>query len=554
MDRAITSYNSPLTKIDRFEVLEEIGRGASAVVYRALDSSLGRPVALKVMQCAQYTSPVQAAEFSARFRREAAAAVKLNHPNIVSVYEFGEVETIRYIAMELLEGQTLRDRINSGMPLSAWEALPILDDISAALDHAHKSGIVHRDIKPDNIFLVGEGRAKLTDFGIARRTDQLCFTQAGSYAGTPAYMSPEQLAGEVADERSDIFSLGVTVYEGLAGWRPFGGESIPKVVHNITNSQPQEMAGTPQVLERVILRALTKDPARRYQSAREFFDAFRLAVTDPVPSAVAPPVSGESRPESTSPQFRSAPARSESGSLAQSPPVTRAWHTLKKMLRQLAAVASLVFVAFALGAAAGALSQGILDNATLVTTAPKSWTVPSSMGSQKSAKPSPSNRSSQRRADTSGGAKVVWQPAPAHSAWILLGLHAAGLAGVAVLAGWILQRVRRSRFRSSLAAAPVLLGMSAIFAAAAFLEGSSVGWQFASIDRRVGDYNELLRRAQEAPVGRMADQALVQFELLRKDPRAFRDYRLGQLCVPPATIPKTQLALGAGRLLVKRNP
>lgn len=549
MEQAIASRIVPLIKIDRFEVLEEIGRGASAVVYRAVDRPLGRPVALKVMQCAQYTSPVQAAEFAARFRREAAAAVKLNHPNIVTVYEFGEVETTRYIAMELLKGQTLRDRISSGGPLTAREMLPILDDISSALDHAHSSRIIHRDIKPDNIFLVGDGRAKLTDFGIARRIDQVCFTNAGSFAGTPAYMSPEQLAGGTTDERSDIFSLGVTVYEALAGRRPFGGDSIPKVVHNITHSSPQEMVDAPRALERVILRALSKDPSARYQSARDFFDAFRLAVTEPASSAVEQPVPGQSRPDGTHAQFQLSPARSKSRSPIQSRRFQWVRPTSKKKLRQLAAAGSLVLVAFALGASAGALSQGFLDNASLLDTAPKSWIVPTQTAPPKPASQSSASGSNRRKVD-----KVVWQPAPTYSSWIFLGLHAAGLAGVAVAAAWMVKEVRRGRVRASLSTAPVLLGMSGILATAAFLEGSSVGWNFASIDRRVNDYNDTLKQAREASSASLTDQALAQYEALRKDPRAYRDYRLGPLYIPTGSIPESQLVLGAGRILVKRTP
>jgi len=264
--------------VGNYRVLEVIGHGGFAVVYKAEDQRLGRQVALKVLHVEELLPERQQQERIARFRREATAAASLNHPNIVTIYEIGDSEGMRYIAMELLEGETLRARLESRRTLSPSEALPIIEQLGAALEHAHQNNLIHRDVKPDNVFLLPDGRVKLTDFGIARGMNSVGMTQIGSFVGSPAYMSPEQIAGEKLDHRADIFSLGITLYETLSGRRPFESDTLALAVHNICFTAPAPLTNLPQSIQKVLARALEKEPARRYQSTGEFVAAFRAAV------------------------------------------------------------------------------------------------------------------------------------------------------------------------------------------------------------------------------------------------------------------------------------
>jgi len=264
--------------IGNYRLVGEIGRGASSVIYKAEDVRLGRPVAIKMLRIDQHLSKHEQKEQIARFRREASAVASLNHPNVVTIFDISEWEENYFIAMELLEGETLRARLLRQGTLTAAEAFPILQQLCAALEHAHKRNLIHRDVKPANIFLLPDGRVKLADFGIARDIDDVGLTQEGWFPGSPAYMSPEQITGEPLDARTDIFSLGVTFYEALAGVKPFRSDTVPMVVHNILHSTPAPLPNVSPHIQNVLLRALEKEAGKRFESARAFANAYQQAL------------------------------------------------------------------------------------------------------------------------------------------------------------------------------------------------------------------------------------------------------------------------------------
>ncbi|HYN12743.1 MAG TPA: serine/threonine-protein kinase [Burkholderiales bacterium] len=259
-------------RIGRYKLLGELGRGAMGIVYKAEDPNLDRVVALKTIILVDDAAGRK--EYQKRFFLEAKAAGKLNHPHIVTTYDFGEENGIAYLAMELLEGKDLRARLQEGV-LPAAEAVDIAKQVAEGLGYAHERGIVHRDVKPGNIMLLGRGRAKVMDFGLARMRMADHKTSTGMVLGTPKYMSPEQVAGSPVDNRSDIFSLGIVLYEMLTGVRLFAGEDAPQIMHNVTYSEHEPPTrvnpALPAMLDFVVARALKKDAAVRYQ------DAFELA-------------------------------------------------------------------------------------------------------------------------------------------------------------------------------------------------------------------------------------------------------------------------------------
>lgn len=272
-----------------YQLIREAGRGAMSTVYEAVDTRIGRTVAVKVLALPQHLTPEERIVQSARLSREAKAVARLSHPNIVTIFDVGstpageiingEEEAVPYLVMEYLQGQTLRARLALSGALRAEEAAIILDQVARALDVAHGAGIVHRDIKPSNIMLLPDGAVKLMDFGVARQDDDSgeTVTQAGMMVGSPAYMSPEQVRGETASADSDLWALGVVLYEMLAGRSPFGGGSIPATLFRIAHSQPAPLEGFDEDVQAVLGRALNADPARRFPSARALADAFQEA-------------------------------------------------------------------------------------------------------------------------------------------------------------------------------------------------------------------------------------------------------------------------------------
>lgn len=253
----------------RYEVEQRIGGGGMAVVYRAHDNLLNRTVALKLLR-SQFGHDD---EFINRFRREAQAAASLSHPHVVNVYDVGEEDEIQYIVMEYVEGQTLKELITKEGTLKIEDAVHIASQICDALEHAHQNHIIHRDIKPHNILIGKRGRIKVTDFGIARAVTSATITHTGSVIGSVHYFSPEQARGGISGEKSDIYSLGIVLYEMVTGKVPFSGDSPISVALKHLQEEivpPRQIQpDIPQSVENIILRALVKDPLHRYQSAKE---------------------------------------------------------------------------------------------------------------------------------------------------------------------------------------------------------------------------------------------------------------------------------------------
>lgn len=266
-----------LTKAGRYQIVSELGRGSMGVVYQGFDPVIGRTVAIKTMLTEGF-APAEFEEYKARFQREAQAAGVLAHPNIVTVYDFGEDSGVLYLAMELLEGKSLQALVEEQTILPVETIIPMYEQVCSALDHAHRHRIVHRDIKPANIMILESGLVKVTDFGIAKMMS-MGMTQAGQILGTPNYMSPEQVKGRSVDGRSDIFSLGVILYELVTGEKPFGGQNITTVIYKIINENPispRELDATiPMGLSYVIQKALAKNPDERYQTCRELAEDLR---------------------------------------------------------------------------------------------------------------------------------------------------------------------------------------------------------------------------------------------------------------------------------------
>lgn len=256
----------------RYEILERIGGGGMALVYKGLDILLHRKVAIKALR-QQY---VHDEEFIRRFRREAQSAASLSHPNVVSIYDVGQEGETHYIVMEYIEGATLNDLIKEKAPLQVEEAIHIAVQICDALDHAHQNQIIHRDIKPHNILIGKNGRVKVTDFGIARAAASSTITQTGSVVGSVHYFSPEHAKGTPTGEQSDLYSLGIVLYQMLTGRLPFLGESPISVALKHLQEDVEDPRKVnpliPQSVENIILRAMRKNPADRYRSAKQMLD------------------------------------------------------------------------------------------------------------------------------------------------------------------------------------------------------------------------------------------------------------------------------------------
>src|SRR5215470_7032665 len=255
--------------VGRYEITGELGRGAMGVVYKAMDPTIGRTVALKTMRLDVHGLDSQ--EMVRRFQNEARAAGVLNHPNIVTIYDAGEHEGIFYIAMEFIEGTTLHELLMEKRVLPTEEVLGITRQICRGLDYAHSNGIIHRDVKPANIMITANGTVKIMDFGIAKSGGQV--TNTGQVLGTPNYMSPEQVKGRPLDGRSDLFSLGVLLYEMLTGEKPFIGQNVTTIIYKIVNESPiapRDLDVTvPAALSNIVVKLLAKSPDERYKSGAE---------------------------------------------------------------------------------------------------------------------------------------------------------------------------------------------------------------------------------------------------------------------------------------------
>ena len=266
-----------LSNLGRYELRRTLGKGAMGVVYEGYDPKLGRKVAVKTIFQGPETDPEAASEYAARFRREAKAAARLSHPNIVQVYDFGLEGEVAYLVMEFVHGTELEAFFDQGEHFDVADATRLMTELLDALDLAHDAGVVHRDIKPANIMVDAEGHAKLADFGVARVSDGQDASQAGTMVGTPAYMSPEQIQGLKVDGRTDLFSAGVVLYQFLTGHKPFHGGGVYTLARKILHDDPPAPSAVVPSLapeyDALIARALAKRPEDRYQTAREFSEA-----------------------------------------------------------------------------------------------------------------------------------------------------------------------------------------------------------------------------------------------------------------------------------------
>ena len=282
-------------QLGRYDVVAEIGRGAMGVVYRAVDPMLERTVAVKTINMA--LDPGEMEQYEKRFTIEARAAGGLNHPNIVIIYDIGRSGDLAYMAMEFLEGRELKELI-AGNELTPDRSLDIVALVADGLGYAHAHEVVHRDVKPANIMILNDGRVKITDFGIARMRTADVRTQTGVVLGSPRYLSPEQVLGKRCDARADIFSLGVILYEMVAGQAPFNGIDVNSLMFQIVNFTPPPPSSInpalPAMLDLIIAKALAKNADERYASIAEFAADLRVcrqqgaATTAPLAPAAAP--------------------------------------------------------------------------------------------------------------------------------------------------------------------------------------------------------------------------------------------------------------------------
>ena len=277
-----------LKKLGKYEIRRELGRGSMGIVYEGFDPYIERTVAIKTIQKSVIAESEMAEVFS-RFRREAQAAGRLTHPNIVAIYEYGEENDVAFIAMELLAGVELKEYFDKKRRFDANDRASIMFQLLDALEYSHGRGVVHRDIKPSNILITPDGRIKIADFGIAR-IESSDLTTIGTVMGTPAYMSPEQFKGLEADRRSDIYSAGVILYQLLTGEKPFTGSSMNAIMYQVINQAPMSPSGlNPEVtrsMDDVVKKALAKRPEDRFQTAVEFKEAL-----EPVFASTIKPVS-----------------------------------------------------------------------------------------------------------------------------------------------------------------------------------------------------------------------------------------------------------------------
>ncbi|MGH7155500.1 MAG: serine/threonine-protein kinase, partial [Acetobacteraceae bacterium] len=280
--------------LGKYQIRGTLGRGAMGVVHDGWDPLITRRVAIKSVRLPDHPDPDTQDEI-ARFRREAQAAGRLSHPNIVAVYDYGETSELAYIVMEFVDGPTLKSLLDKQERFGIAEIRRIMKDVLTGLQYSHQRGVVHRDIKPANVMLTATGQAKIADFGIAR-IESSSMTQAGTVLGTPAYMSPEQFMGQVVDARTDLYSAGVLLYQLLTGERPFEG-SMTAIMHKVLNTEPplpSQLAVTaPPLLDAVVQRAMAKRPDDRFSSADAFAEAITAALDAPATPAPPPEPPGD---------------------------------------------------------------------------------------------------------------------------------------------------------------------------------------------------------------------------------------------------------------------
>ncbi len=267
-----------MKKIGKYDILSILGKGAMGIVYKALDPDIDRKVAIKTIRFDLASEETDNEEIMERFMREAQAAGKLTHPNIITIFDVGREEDLTYIVMQYIEGPSLQRLIAHGEKFSVPEVIKLMEQVCNGLDYAHQNGIVHRDIKPGNILLDNNKRPYICDFGVAR-VDTSTLTQSGTAVGTPSYMSPEQVMGKKIDKRSDIFSIGCILYEFLTGRRPFEAENITTVIYKIINEEPPAISeikkGLPAGFEKIVNKALAKDANDRYQNCKQLTEDLR---------------------------------------------------------------------------------------------------------------------------------------------------------------------------------------------------------------------------------------------------------------------------------------
>jgi serine/threonine-protein kinase len=260
-----------ISQLGRYEVIGELGQGAMGIVYKARDPLIDRVVAIKTINLGLALDEKE--EYESRFYQEAKAAGRLSHPNIVTIYDVGKNGDVAYIAMEFLEGRELRDIMNDQGLLPVDQVLDIAAQVAQGLGYAHEHDIVHRDVKPSNVMVVRDGHVKITDFGIARMASSAVQTQTGMVLGSPKYMSPEQVMGKSIDHCSDIFSLGVMLYEMLTGQSPFNGDNVNAIMYQTLNAVPPPPntinPEVPEMMNFIVAKSLAKKIEDRYQSAQD---------------------------------------------------------------------------------------------------------------------------------------------------------------------------------------------------------------------------------------------------------------------------------------------
>jgi serine/threonine-protein kinase len=266
-----------ISNLGRYEIISELGQGAMGVVYKATDPLIDRVVAIKTINLGLALDEKE--EYEGRFYQEAKAAGRLSHPNIVTIFDLGKSDDVAYIAMEFLQGKELRDILDDGEKMPVERVLDVVNQVALGLAYAHEHGVVHRDVKPSNIMVASDGHVKITDFGIARMESSSVRTQTGMVLGSPKYMSPEQVLGRLIDQRSDIFSLGVVLYEMLTGKPPFFGENVNAIMYQTLNSIPSPPgslnSNVPDMLNYIVAKALAKGLDDRYQNAKVLAEDLR---------------------------------------------------------------------------------------------------------------------------------------------------------------------------------------------------------------------------------------------------------------------------------------